>query len=139
MRMLTILAAALLTGCESAAPPAPEDATKQAWYTSTVDQLSSLNREAESLFASGKSDEAAALIQKGEPLMGRLLAVRSPTLEATIAASDLDFLYGRMLLANQHYGWARLLFQKNVARWKHWQPQTAESARRLQQAEAAIA
>jgi hypothetical protein len=54
-------------------------------------------------------------------------------------ASDLDDLYGRMLLANRHYGGARLLFQKNLARWKHWQPQTPETARRLKQAESAIA
>jgi hypothetical protein len=44
-----------------------------------------------------------------------------------------------MLLANRHYGWARLQFQKNVARWKHWMPQTKETARRLKQAESAIA
>jgi len=98
-----------------------------------------MNHEAVSSFESGKSDQAAALIEKGQPLVKRLLSVPQPTLEATEAASDLDDLYGRMLLANRHYGWARLLFQKNLARWKHWQPPTAESARRLKQAESAIA
>jgi len=32
-----------------------------------------------------------------------------------------------------------MMFQKNVARWKHWTPKTAETARRLKQAESAIA
>jgi hypothetical protein len=138
VRLLAILAAALLTGCESAPPP-QRDATKEAWYSETVEQLAGMNREAESSFASGKSDQAAALIEKGQPLMSRLLSVRRPTLEATEAASDLDDLYGRMLLANRHYGWARLQFQKNLARWRHWQPQTPESARRLEKAKTAIA
>jgi hypothetical protein len=55
------------------------------------------------------------------------------------AASDLDQLYGRMLLSNRNYGWARLEFQKNRARWKTWQPQTDETVRRLKLAETAIA
>ena len=137
MRLFAILAAAFLTGCESAPAP-PRDATKEPWYSEAVQQLAGMNREAKSLFESGKSDEAAALIEKGKPVMSRLLSVSRPTLDATEAASDLDDLYGRMLLANHHYGWARLLFQKNLARWRHWQPQTPESARRLQRAESAI-
>jgi hypothetical protein len=98
-----------------------------------------MNREADRAFAAGNSDRAAALIEKGQPLVARLLAVPNATLEATVAVSDLDDLYGRMLLSNRHYGWARLQFQKNLARWKHWQPQTPETARLLQQAESAIA
>ena len=138
MRLLAILATALLTACESAPEPR-RDATKEAWYDQTVQQLVGMNREAESSFASGKSDQAAALIEKGQPLMRRLLSVPRPTLEATEAASDLDDLYGRMLLSNHHYGWARLLFQKNLARWRHWQPPTPEAARRLEKAKSAIA
>ena len=41
--------------------------------------------------------------------------------------SDLDQLYGQMLLANRNYGWARLVFQKNRARWKTWKPATSET------------
>ena len=142
MRLFAFLASGFLTACETAsAPPrdAARDATKEAWYSETVQQLVGMNGEARSFFESGKSDQAAALIEKGQPLMSRLLSVPRPTLEATEAASDLDDLYGRMLLANRHYGWARLLFQKNLARWRHWQPETPEAARRLQQAKAAIA
>ncbi len=98
-----------------------------------------MDREAEALLKAGKRDQAGAVIQQAEPLMSRILAVPRPTLAATEAASDLDDLYGRMLLANRHYGWARLEFQKNFARWKRWEPRTADSERRLAQAEKAIA
>jgi hypothetical protein len=138
MRLLAILAAAFLASCEQAPAP-PRDATKEAWYRDAVEQLTAMNREADSAFAAGKSDQAADLIKKGQPLVARLLAVPNPTFEAAVAASDQDDLYGRMLLSNRHYGWARLLFQKNLARWKHWQPQTPETARLFKQAESAIA
>lgn len=133
-----LAAAALLSGCAEA--PAPtHDATKDAWYGQAVAQLAQMNREAENFFRDGKSDQAAALIQEGQPVMDRLLAVPRPTVAAAEAASDLDDLYGRMLLSNRHYAWARLMFQKNQARWKHWDPPTPETARRLKQAETAIA
>ena len=138
MRPLVILAVAFLASCEPAPGP-PRDVTKEPWYRDSVEQLNTMNREADSAFAAGKSDQAAALIQKGQPLVARLLAVPNPTLEAAVAASRVDDLYGRMLLSNRHYGWARLLFQKNLSRWKHWQPQTPETARLLKQAESAIA
>jgi hypothetical protein len=104
-----------------------------------VEQLAAMNREAEDAYRRGDSERAAALTEKGEPLMKRLLSVERPTLGAAEAASALDDLYGRMLLGNRHYGWARLQFQKNLARWKHWTPQTPDTARRLKQAESAIA
>lgn len=139
MRPLALLACLALAACESAPTTPPRDATKEAWYGQAVAELTALNRDAESAFSNGKPDQAAALIEKGQPLMARVLTVARPTLQATIAASDLDQLYGRMLLANRHYGWARLQFQKNLARWKHWQPRTPDTARRQQQAEDAIA
>lgn len=138
MRLLVVLAVAFLASCEQAPAP-PRDATKEPWYRDALEQLTAMNREADSAFAAGKSDQAAALIEKGQPLVARLLAVPNPTFEAAVAASDQDDLYGRMLLSNRHYGWARLLFQKNLSRWKHWQPQTPETARLLKQAESAIA
>ena len=85
------------------------------------------------------ADEAGAIITAGEPKADRLLAAAHPTLEAMEAASDLDELYGRMLLNNRNYGWARMMFQKNVARWRSWKPRTAETARHLEAAQAAIA
>lgn len=127
-----------LTGC-APAPPSERDETKQPWYSQEVEQLVAINAQAEGSFKSGQSDQAAALIQKGQPIQNRLLSVRQPTLEAMQAVSDLDDLYGRMLLSNRHYGWARLFFQKNVARWKHWSPRTEEADRRLRDAEAEIA
>jgi hypothetical protein len=132
------LIAAVLVGCSPA--PVPEsDETAKSWYGQTVAQLAEMNRQAESLFQAGQRDQAAVLIEKSQPIENRLVAVRQPTLEAMEAVSDLDDLYGRMLLSNHHYGWARLLFQKNVARWKHWNPQTEETLRRWKQADAEIA
>jgi hypothetical protein len=140
MKWTLVLAVAILTGCASAPANLPKpDPTREAWYDQTVQQLTAMTREAEADFAAGKRDDAAALIVKGEPLVSRVLAVPQPTVAAAEAASDLDQLYGQMLLSNRHYGDARLFFQKNLARWKYWQPQTPETARRLQQAVAAIA
>jgi hypothetical protein len=44
-----------------------------------------------------------------------------------------------MLLSNRNYGWARLFFQKNQARWRNWTPQTPDTAARLKEAQSAIA
>ncbi|MBZ5575806.1 MAG: hypothetical protein LAP40_04515 [Acidobacteriia bacterium] len=140
MRLLAIAAVALLAGCgpapvETSRVDAPsEDADRR-----SADELAALNRQVESLVQSGKSDAAAALLTKGESLANRLLAAPRPTIEAVEAISDHDDLYGRMLLANGNYGWARLMFQKNLVRWKVWKPQTAETERRRQLAQSAIA
>jgi hypothetical protein len=136
---ILILGIAVMSGCGSAPVASTDsDATRQAWYGETTQQLAVIARDASSAFEQHKPDEAAALIQKGQPLMQRLLDVRQPTLGAVEAASDLDDLYGRMLLSNRHYEWAEFLFQKNRSRWKNWNPQTPETARRQKQAEAGI-
>jgi len=142
MRLLAIAAVAVLAGCGPA--PGPPDtsgagAASEETDRRNAEELAALNRQAESLVHSGKSDAAAALITQGESLSNRLLAASRPTLEAVEAISDHDDLYGRMLLANANYGWARLMFQKNLVRWKVWKPQTAETERRLRRAQAAIA
>ncbi|HEV3201318.1 MAG TPA: hypothetical protein VGZ73_25640 [Bryobacteraceae bacterium] len=140
--LLALWALAALIAC-APAPKAVEqpkpDPTTEDWYRETVEQLAALNREAESLLQRGEFDPAAEIITKGQPLEDRLLAVRQPTVAAMEAASDLDDLYGRMLLRNRHYGWARSLFQKNVIRWKTWKPQTPETARRWKVAVSAVA
>jgi hypothetical protein len=139
MRFTALLAVLLLTACVPTPAPPRQALAGEAGYEEAVRQLNLLNREAEDLLRSGKGDQTAALITKGQPMMTRLLSVRRPTLAALEAASDLDELYGRMLLSNRHYGWARLLFQKNLARWTNWKPQTAETARRRKLAESEIA
>ena len=141
MRITALLAALLLVDCAPApVQPLPQQTSAgEPGYEEAVQQLKLLNREAEGLLRSGKADQAAALITKGQPMMTRLLSVPRPTLAALEAASGLDDLYGRMLLSNRHYGWARLLFQKNLARWTNWQPQTAETVRRRKLAESQIA
>lgn len=142
MRLVFILATAVLAGCTAAPPPqqaAKIDPTQEPWYGETVKKLEEMNRQAQSLYQKGKADETAAIVTAAEPWVKRLVSVPRPTLAALEAASDRDDLYGRMLLANRNYGWARILFQTNLARWKSWRPQTPETARRLKLAEAAIA
>lgn len=135
---VAVIAALLLTGCAQTPTPAP-DVTTQAWYKQAVAQLEANARSAAEAFANGKADDAAALIEKGEPLETQVLGVPRPTLAAMEAATDLDEIYARMLFSNQHYEWAMFLFQKCSARWKYWQPQTEETARRLKLAEDEIA
>lgn len=134
-----ILSAAGLAGCGASSTPVARDPTQEPWYRDLTGQLTGLNRDAQEAFREGKADRASELILQGAPLAKRLLDVPRPATAAMEAASDLDDLYGRMLLSNRHYGWARLQFQKNLARWKNWTPQTAESERRLKQATDAIA
>jgi hypothetical protein len=144
MRILLAICAMLLSGCAPAPAPAPAplpppDPAAEAWYGPLTGQLAEMNRQAGALLHDGKNDQAAALITQGQPLANRLLTAPHPTLAAMEAASDLDHLYAGMLLGNKNYGWARLAFQKNVSRWKHWTPQTPETARRLKLAQDGIA
>jgi hypothetical protein len=140
VRSILILTA-VLAAC-SPAPPRPKpkpDPVSEPWYSQTVEQLTAMNREAENSFHNGRPDRAAAIITDGQPLIHRLLSVPYPTLSAMEAVSDLDQLYGRMLLGNRHYVWARTFFQKNLTRWSNWTPQTPETLRRLKMARSAVA
>lgn len=134
----------LLAGCgvptQSSAPTpaAKADPTSEAWYAETIGKLKAMNREAETLFQEGKQDPAAALILKGQPLANRLIAVPRPTFDGMEAASELDDLYARMLVSNRNYGWARMFYQKNYARWKNWKPQTEQTASYLKRAREGI-
>jgi len=150
VRSLALVAAcvlALFTGCGSSTPaPAKAEAparkgdpTATADYAEAVARLTALDRKAEDALRHGQSKEAAGAINDGEPYQGFVLSAPHPTLEAMEAASDLDDIYARMLLAGHRDGWARMFYQKNVARWKTWKPQTPESQRRLRQAQAGIA
>lgn len=96
-------------------------------------------RDANSAYAGGKYDDAAAIIEKAQPVMKQVLGVPHPALAAEQACSEIDDLYARMLLRNRHYEWAMMLFQQNRSRWKHWTPQTPDTERRLKQAEDGIA
>jgi len=132
---------AILSGCCGGEPPAaapPPDETKEPWYSETVARVTDATKQATDAFEHGKPDDASSLILQAEPQANQLLTVLHPTLEATIAAADLDALYARMLFSNRHYEWAQFLYQKNVARWKYWKPQTPDSERRLAEAEAQV-
>jgi hypothetical protein len=142
---VTLIAAAVLfAGCGAAPPAQPVaqprlDPTKEEWYGPAAAELATMNLNAEKLLADGKSDEAAAIVKKGQVLENRLLSASEPTLAAMESSSDLDDLYGRLLMRTKQYGWARQVFQKNVIRWKNWKPQTAETARRLKTAITSVA
>src|SRR5580693_4658427 len=134
-----VIAAILMAGCDSSPAPSPQpDATPDAAYNRSAEQLAGLARAANEAFRNHKPDDAAALIEQGEPISEQLLSALHPTLAATEAASDLDDLYGRMLLSNRHYVWAQSMFQKNFARWKYWKPQTPDTARRMKEAAAEV-
>ena len=139
--LVVAIASLLLTQCTPAPPPpaAKADPTTESWYLATVDQLARMNRDAKTLWENGKADRAADIVTEGETLSTRLLSIPQPPLAAMEAASDLDDLYGRMLLSNHNYGWARLLFQKNLARWMNWKPQTKDTEERIRAANRAIA
>src|SRR5215468_7726374 len=101
------MALVLISGC--APPPAPQpkaDPTTEAWYAPAIDQLAANARDAQALLKRGHSDEAAKVITDAQPLLNRVISVPHPTLSAMQAASDLDDLYGHMLLANGNSGWA---------------------------------
>jgi len=118
--------------------PRPDPVTQE-WYGKAVTELAGINLAAERLFAAGKIDDAGSLVLKGQEVAQRLLAAPRPTLEAMQAASDLDDLYARILIANHNVGWARLVYQKNIVRWTNWKPVTPDTERRAKQAKAGIA
>jgi hypothetical protein len=147
MRSAMVVMAAALTACGPAPQPKAEtgqvkpapDLTVEPWYKQSTDELADFNRQAADLLEAGRFDEASAIVARTQPLADRLLAASHPTLAAMEAASDHDDLYGRMLMHDQRWGWARMTFQKNLVRWKSWQPQTPASATRIKTAADAVA
>jgi len=141
IRFLTVTVLALLTACsgpKTAGTP-KADVTTEGWYAETVTRLQEGNRQAEEALRRGDRDGAGKLIVESEKAGQRLLEAPRPTLAATLAVSDTDNLHAKMLLANKHYGWARLILQKDAARWQHWMPATEESKRRLLAAQKSMA
>jgi len=129
---VVLLAAACCWSCSTPPPPveAPKDPTADAGYGKTVEQLQALTAQAEQLVKAGRPDDAGAVVQRAQGLQAKLLSAPRPTLAAMEAATDLDDLYGRMMLANKQYGWARDFFQKNAVRWKAWKPATEDTEKR---------
>jgi hypothetical protein len=144
-RAIPLLAAAavLLAGCGPApttAQKAPHaDPTTEGWYAPDTLRLANMDRTASQLFAAGRKDEAAAIVQNALSIQTRLLAAPRPTLEAMEAIGDLDHIYGHLLVSNGYFGEARMLFQKNVTRWKTWKTPTPETEQRLKEANGDIA
>lgn len=139
----TLLALFLLSACAPTSKPTTEaakvDPTGEVEYAEATQKLGKLAIDANAHYKAGRREEAGKLVTEGQPLIRQVLQPSHPTLEAMQAVSDLDQLYGEMLLENRHYGFARELLQKNVARWKHWKPETEDTRRRLKEATDAIA
>jgi hypothetical protein len=142
MKPFLLVVICMLAACTPSPPPAAApkiDPAGESWYPQTVRELGAMNRQAQELVRAGKPDEAARIIAGAQPLATRLNSAPQPPLDAMEAISDCVQFYANMLLANKNYGWARLEFQKNVSRWKSWQPQTADTGRRLKLARDGIA
>lgn len=140
--LVSMLAAAALSGCGSPPPAAKApkvDPTTEGWDSESTQRLANLDRAAEQYFKAGHFPEVDSIITGAQSLETRLLAAPRPTLEAMEAVADLDRIYGKRLVLNGYFGEARLLFQKNVTRWKTWKPQTPETDRRLREANTDIA
>lgn len=139
---VAVLAGGLLAGC---GPPAPAanaprvDPTSEAWYPLNTERLAKMDRAAEQLLQAGRKDEAAAIVEGGKSIQTRLIAAPRPTLAAMEAVADLDRIYGKLLISNGYFGEARMLFQKNITRWKTWKQQTPDTERRLKEAQSDIA
>ncbi len=127
--------ALLLSSCGPAPPPqaaAPRDETKalvRPGRSTTVDP----GRRSGSFYGKRWQGGRSVGAYSERRAAGEPPALRPQPL-AMEDASDLDDLYGRMLLSNRNYGWAMLFFQKNQARWKNWKPQTPDTAARLESA-----
>ncbi len=121
-------------------PPKPAvDETAKPWYAQSAGELAAINARIRALIDAGRFRDASAAISETQPLADKLLSVPRPTLEAMVAASDHDELYGRMLLHDGRVGWARMTFQKNLVRWRNWKPRTAETEARARAAADAVA
>ena len=129
-----------LVACAPPPPkPAPKAGEKPEGYDAAVRRLADMVNVGNQFFANGRPDDASRVISDGLLMQNQILSVPQLDLAGTVAVSDLDDLYGRMLLASRHYGDARLLFQKNLARWRMWKPQNEESAKQLKHAQDQIA
>ncbi len=69
------------------------------------------------------------------PQVNAILKTVHPSLYAFHLAADHDDLYGDMLFGNRHWGQARDFYQKNVIRFKNWDPPTDYTRKRLAQAQ----
>ena len=136
LRVLFLPALFLLAACGAPAPQkkAPVEPSKESWYQPAIEELRSVNAAIARFADAGEYDKAARAIIHGQELEAKLLSSSHPPLEAAIAVSDLEDIYGRMMLAQKKYGWARLVFQKNLARWKYWRPITDDSQARMERA-----
>ena len=114
------------------------DPVTEPWYNETVTRIGARNAQARAALVDRDAKRAGAILAEAQPLAAKVLAAPRPTLAAMEAASDLDELYGRLLVQWREYGFARQTFQKNAARWKHWEPKTPDTERRLRAALDAI-
>lgn len=125
--------ALLLAACGSPAraPQAAAPKIDRAAQRARLAELENANRAARELFDKGDRAAAGEIVGRTEAMAIALIGGDpSPSIEIMRAVSDHDELYGRLLMANRHWGHARHILAKIENRWRLWQPQDDESRKR---------
>lgn len=125
--------ALLLASCGSPARPPQAAAPKidRAAQRARLAELENANRAARELFDKGDRTAAGDIVGRTDAMAIALIGGDpSPSIEILRAVSDHDELYGRLLMANRHWGHARHILAKIENRWRLWQPQDDESRQR---------
>jgi tetratricopeptide (TPR) repeat protein len=97
--------------------------------------ISKLNRAGRLFLDAGDRNAAGQCVTRAVPQVAAILKTVRPSLYAFHLAADHDDLYGDMLFGNRHWGEARDFYQKNVIRFKNWDPPTDYTRKRLAQAQ----
>jgi hypothetical protein len=108
-------------------------------FTVRAAVIARLNRAGRLFLDAGDRKSAGECVTRAVPQVMQILKAVRPSLYAFHLAADHDDLYGDMLAGNRHWGDARDMYQKNVIRFKNWDPPSEYSRKRLQQAQAKVA
>lgn len=128
-----LCALALLASCGGDRPPAKPaaPALDRVRQRAQLAELESANRAAWDHYRQGNRTAAGDIVGRTDALsIGLMGGDPRPSIEIMRAVSDHDELYGRLLMANRHWGHARHILAKIENRWRLWQPQDDESRKR---------
>lgn len=132
-----VLALVVLAGCESRPDPKQQAGPQidRSAQRAKLAELEGANRQAWEHFRKHERTAAGDIVGRTDALSNNLIGGDpAPSIEIMRAVSDHDELYGRLLMANRHWGHARHIIAKIENRWRLWQPQDDESRKRRQAA-----